>query len=180
MDRNEEIKAYRKKYSALMAACWQDEDVKKKFMENPKDVLKEYSIPVEESKEYQVIEADKYSTYVVLPYEGVEEAVQSLFKIFHTWSEQGKQIIKPGCELRLIQNTESTNYVVLPACPDLYTGEEKVMLQQANGVTAVDVEVALQLEVAVQVFSVQSAAAVTTAAVGAEAAALVVGFIVLI
>ncbi|MBD5457980.1 MAG: hypothetical protein HDR27_05330 [Lachnospiraceae bacterium] len=180
MDRNEEIKEYRKKYSALVAACWQDEDVKKKFMENPKDVLKEYSIPVEDSKEYQVIEADKYSTYVVLPYEGVEEAVQSLFKIFHTWSVQGKQIIKPGCELRLIQNTESINNIVLPVCPDLYTEEEKVMLQQANGVTTMDVDVAVQLEIAVQAVSVQSAAAVTTAVAAAEMAALVFGFIVLI
>lgn len=180
MDKSEEIKAYRKKYSELIAACWQDEDVKTKFMENPKEVLKEYSIPIEEFKNYQVIEADKYSTYVVLPYEGVEDAVQSLFKIFHLWSEQGKQIIKPGCELRLIQNTEDMNYLVLPVCPDIYTEEEKMMLQRADGVTTVDVEVAVQLEIAVQVFSVQSAAAVTSAAVGAEVAALVLGVIVLI
>jgi len=180
MDRNEEIKEYRKKYSELIAACWQDEDVKKKFVENPKDVLKEYSVPVEESKQYRVIEADKYSAYVVLPYENVEEAVQSLFRIFHAWGEQGKQIIKPDCELRIIQNTADTNYVVLPVCPELYTEEEKAMLQQADGVTVVDVEVAVQLEIAVQVFSAQSAAVVTTAVAGAEVAALVLGVIVLI
>lgn len=180
MDRNEEIKEYRKKYSKLIAECWQDEKVKKNFMENPKDVLEEYSIPVEASKQYKVIESDKYSTYVVLPYEGVDEAVQSLFKLFHVESDKGKQIIKPGCELRLIQNTPDTNYIVLPFCPDLYTEEEKMALQLADGITTVDVDVALQIEVAIQVFSVQSAAAVTTQYVGAEIAALVLGFIVLI
>lgn len=180
MDRNEEIKEYRKKYSRLIAACWQDEEVKKKFLENPKEILKEYSIPVEESRQYQVIEADKYCAYVVLPYEEVEEAVQSLFKLFHMWSEQGKQIIKPGCELRIIQNTADTNYFVLPASPELYTEEEKMLLQQLDGITTVDVDVAVQLEIATQVFSVQSAAAITTAAVGAGIAAFVFGFIVLI
>ncbi|MDE6751126.1 MAG: hypothetical protein K2K21_18975 [Lachnospiraceae bacterium] len=181
-DRNDEIKEYRKKYSALIAECWQDEDVKKNFMENPKDAFKEYSIPVEESKQYQVIEADKNSTYVVLPYEGAEEAVQSLFKLFHIWSENGNQIIKPGCELRLIQNTADTNYIVLPFNPELYTEEEKMSLQQADGCTTVDVDVALQSEIAIQVISVQSAIAATTYVAGAEVGALVVvaGVIVLI
>ncbi len=181
-DRNDEIIEYRKKYSALIAECWQDENVKKNFMENPKDALKEYSIPVEDSKQYQVIEADKYSTYVILPYEGAEEAVQSLFKLFHILNEKGNQIIKPGCELRLIQNTADTNYIVLPFSPELYMEEEKMALQQADGCTTVEADVAIQTEIAVQVVSVQSAAAVTTYAVGAEVGALVVvaGVIVLI
>lgn len=180
MDKNEEIKAYRKSYSKLVAACWQDEDLKKNFLNNPKDILKEYSVPVEESKQYQVIEADKYSTYVVLPYERTEEAIQSLFKLFHLWSDKSSQIIQKGCELRIIQNTADTNYIVLPCCPDLYTENEKMELRLANGYTVTDVDVAVQLEVAVQVISAQSVAAVTTAAAGAEVAALVVGFIVLI
>lgn len=181
-DRNDELKEYRKQYSALIAECWQDENVKKNFMENPKDALKEYSIPVEESKQYQVIEADKNSTYVILPYENTEEAVQSLFKLFHILNEKGNQIIKPGCELRLIQNTADTNYIVLPFSPELYTEEEKMALQQADGCTTVEADVAIQTEIAVQVVSVQSALAATTYAVGAEVGALVVvaGVIVLI
>lgn len=177
-DRNDEIKEYRKKYSALIAECWQDEHVKKNFIENPKDALKEYSIPVEESKQYQVIEADKYSTYVILPYENTEEAVQSLFKLFHIWSEKGNQIIKPGCELRLIQNTADTNYIVLPFSPELYTEEEKMALQQSDGCTTVEADVAIQTEIAVQVVSVQSALAATTYVAGAEV--IVAAVIVLI
>lgn len=180
MDNNEKLNEYRKNYARLAAACWQDEDVKRKFMESPEELLQEYSIPVEEGKQYQVVEADKYSTYVVLPYEEAEAAVQALFRMLHTWGEKGEQLIKPGCELRIIQNTKDTNYLVLPFCPELYTEEEKMSLLEADGSVTIDADVAVQFEIAVQLVSAQSVIAVTTEAAAAEVAAFVLGVIVLI
>ena len=177
MDR-EELNGYRKNYARLVAACWQDEDVKKKFLESAEELLKDYSVPVEESKQYLVIVADKFSAYVILPYEGVEEAAQTLFRMLHTWSDKEKQIIKPGCELRIIQKTADTNYLGLPFCPELYTEEEKMSLQKADGCVTMDVDVVAQLELAVYLAVAQTIAEATTAIVTAEV--LVLGVIVLI
>jgi hypothetical protein len=56
-----------KKLGKLVAAIWQDESLKKRFIEKPKQVLKEYGIDARSDKELVVLENTKDKTHIVLP-----------------------------------------------------------------------------------------------------------------
>ena len=45
-------------YGELISRCWEDEDFKKRFINETAEVLKEAGLPVEENVEYKVIEAE--------------------------------------------------------------------------------------------------------------------------
>ena len=54
--------------------------VKKRFVEDPEAVLSEAGFDVEEGVTYKVIEQPKMVRYVVIPYEGAQDAVQTFTK----------------------------------------------------------------------------------------------------
>ena len=59
----------------LIAATWQDESVKKRFIDEPKQVLKEYGIETGEDMELVVLEDTKDKTHIVLPEPPTDDAV---------------------------------------------------------------------------------------------------------
>ena len=158
------------KYSALIADCWQDDQEKAHFIQDPIGTLKERGIPVDETKKYKVIEAEKRSRYIVLPYEESQTALTILYKELNGFCAKGNQIIKQDCELRLIQNTNDTIYLVIPYSPSLYTEEERLTLEKSSGYAETETVLFVALE--------EIHVAVTTTLIEGEI--FVVGVVVLI
>jgi len=105
-------------YGELVARAWEDETFKNRFLNTPKEVLKEAGIAVDEGVEYKVIEAPKLVQYLVLPHEGREESLTELAKLVTSMADKEGPALPEGAELRIIQNTGSVRYLVLPAAPD--------------------------------------------------------------
>lgn len=111
-------------YGEVVAKCWEDEEYKKRFIEDPESVLIEAGIPVEEGVTYKVIEAPKLVNYIVLPDENVKPVIQEITKQLLNKADKGDKILPEGTEVRLIQNTEDTRYLILPASPKSLTKAE--------------------------------------------------------
>ena len=107
----------RVKYGELVQKAWDDEEFKKKFVEDPEAALAEAGLPVEEGVTYKVIEAPKDVQYLVLPAENVKEPIQSLTKGLLAKAEQGDEIIPKDVEVRIVQNTDDIRYLILPPSP---------------------------------------------------------------
>ena len=107
----------RVKYGELVPKAWDDEEFKKKFVEDPEAALAEAGLPVEEGVTYKVIEAPKDVQYLVLPAENVKEPIQSLTKGLLAKAEQGDEIIPKDVEVRIVQNTDDIRYLILPPSP---------------------------------------------------------------
>ena len=151
--------------------------------------MAEAGIPVEEGLTYKVIEAPKLVEYFVLPEENVQPAIQALTKRILSKADKSDEILPAGTELRIIQNTEDTRYLILPASPKTLTQAE-LQTVFGGGDTAVETStVAVQTGVAVTTggvaaevaaIEIQTVATTTTAAAEAEVVAVVGAVIVLI
>lgn len=175
MSENKELQML---YGELIAKCWDDEAFKTRFVQEPEAVLREYGLPVQDGVEYVVVEAPKGVRYAVIPYDPPAELVKGLAKELLSGVENGRKTLLPeGMELRVLQNTETTRYVVLHEKPDTLTKAQLDMKVGGGKSAAVNYHYAVNVDVAVE-----AAVTVTTAAVNFEAAAvaLVVGAIVLI
>jgi hypothetical protein len=64
---DEKTKELAKKWGRLAAAVWQDESLKKRFIDEPKQVLKEYAIDAPEDMDLAVVENTKDKNYIVIP-----------------------------------------------------------------------------------------------------------------
>lgn len=164
-------------YGEVVAKCWEDEAYKKRFIEDPESVLTEAGFAVEEGVNYKVIEQPKLVKYLVLPHEDAKEAVQALAKSFLNQVERKDAIIPEGAEVRIIQNTDDTRYMILPASPKSLTQAELAMA--AGGDSAkVNTDVVLNAEAAVNV--VEAVDIATSAQAGAEVSVVAVAVGVLI
>ena len=165
------------KYGEVVAKCWEDEAYKKRFIEDPESVLTEAGFAVEEGVTYKVIEQPKMVRYVVIPYEGAQDAVQTFTKYLLNAAEKKDVIIPEGAEARIIQNTEDVRYMILPASPKSLTQAELAMV--AGGDSAkVNTNVVLNAEVTVN--AVEAVDMVTTAQTGAEVSVVAIAVGVLI
>ena len=177
----------RVKYGELVQKAWDDEEFKKKFVEDPEAALAEAGLPVEEGVTYKVIEAPKGVQYLVLPAESVKEPIQSLTKGLLAKAEQGDEIIPKDVEVRIVQNTDDIRYLILPMSPKSLTQAELKMVaggdfqQVSSNVYGVTNGVAFA-EAAAAVVEVELASTTTTFEFVAEVGVGVVaiGVIVLI
>ncbi len=165
------------KYGEVVAKCWEDEAYKKRFIEDPEDVLKEAGFVIEEGVTYKVIEQPKLVKYLVLPYTDARDAVQSLAKGFLNQVERKNVIIPEGAEVRIIQNTEDTRYMILPASPKSLTQAELAMAAGGDSVK-VNTNVTLNAEVTVNV--VEAVDLATSAQAGAEVSVVAIAVGVLV
>ena len=165
------------KYGEVVAKCWEDEAYKKRFLEDPEGVLSEAGFAVEEGVNYKVIEQPKLVKYLVLPHEDAKEAVQALAKGFLNQVERKDAIIPEGAEVRIIQNTDDTRYMILPASPKSLTQAELAMAAGGDSVK-VNTDVVLNAEAAVNV--VEAVDIATSAQAGAEVSVVAVAVGVLI
>lgn len=122
----------------IYSQCWESEEFKKNFMENPKKVLDEYGVPYDDAKEYRILEAPAKTMLYVLPYEGVKEAMKAISEGFMTNVKdvedgEAKQIIPEGWSLQFVQNTEDVSYIVIPNSPENMTPEELEMINGGCG-----------------------------------------------
>lgn len=122
----------------VFSQCWESEEFKQHFMEDPKSVFEEYGVPYEEDKEYKVMDAPKKTMVYVLPYEGVKEAVQAITEgllgnVKDVEGKEAKQIIPEGWSIQLLQNTEDVDYIVIPSSPEEMTPEELEMINGGCG-----------------------------------------------
>ncbi len=175
------------KFGEIVAKCWEDEAYKKRFIEDPEDVLKEAGFAVEEGVTYKVIEQPKLVKYFVLPNEDTKEAVQILSKGLLNRVEQKDHFIPEGVEVRLIQNTDDVRYLVLPASPKTLTQAELKMVAGGDSAVAISNVVAVTngaaaLEGAIVVLEGEAVSTTNVAMFEFDAAAAVValGVIVLI
>ena len=57
----------RRKLSDLFAACWKDDALKARLMEDPKAVLAEHGLPVPDSLNLKVVANDDTTVHITLP-----------------------------------------------------------------------------------------------------------------
>lgn len=163
------------KYGEIITKCWEDAEFKQSFINDPEAVLEQYGIELKEGVDYKVIEAPKLVEYIVLPYDGTKDALVELSKKMLQQAESKQAIIPEGTEVRIIQNTEDTNYLILPPSPKNLTSAELALVSGGDSVYA-NLDVAL----------VQTEAVVTTTTAALElevylgAGVVAVGVIVLI
>ena len=151
-------------YGEVIAKCWDDENFKQKFLADPETVLADAGFKLEEGVTYKVIEAPKLVNYFVIPHEDAKEAVQKISAKLLNRVEKADVVIPEGVEVRIIQNTDDTRNLILPASPKTLTATELKAIS-GGGWTFFSSNVALNAEVA------QSIVAVTTVAVGEETVA---------
>ena len=159
-------------YGELISRCWEDEDFKKRFINETAEVLKEAGLPVEENVEYKVIEAEVNENYVVLPDKNVAETVKDLTKLLLSVTERSDIIVPEGSKIVVLQNTGNLHYIVLKKAPEVLT---EVELDMVAGGKGKNVEQAINYGLAV---NVQTAAAVTTVAAALNSAAAAVTVVV--
>ena len=111
-------------YGEIVSKCWNDENFKKKFVADPESVLADAGFKLEEGVTYKVIDAPKGVRYVVIPCEGAKEVVQKISAGLLSRVESDEVIVPEGIEIRLVQNTDDTRYLILPASPKTLTAAE--------------------------------------------------------
>ena len=164
-------KEMRLKYGEIVAKCWEDEEFKKNFINDPEEIFKEYGMDLPEGIEYKVIVAPKDIEYIIIPAKEVKEAAQGLAKFFLQSAETADRIVPEGKEIHILQNTESLSYVILPASPKTLTAAELARISGSGSADA---------EVEVEVVEVEATVSTTTTGVEVEVGVAVVCAAVLI
>ena len=156
------------KYGEVIAKCWEDEAYKKRFIEDPEGVLSEAGFVVEEGVNYKIIEAPKLVEYLVLPHAETKAAVQKMTKLFLNRVEKSDAVIPQGKEVRILQNTEDTRYLILPASPQSLSQAELQLVAGGDDSTVT------YTETMVAVYETEAVAADTTVAVECEVVAALI------
>ncbi len=173
------------KYGEVVAKCWEDEAYKKRFIEEPEAVLSEAGFVLDEGVTYKVIQQPKMVKYLVLPHADTKDAVQDIAKAFLNRVEKQDIVIPDGAEVRIIQNTDDTRYMILPPSPKSLSQAELAMVAGGDSVktysNAVTATNALQTaEVATTVVELELASTSTTIEFEAEVGVVAVGLAVVV
>ena len=163
-------------YGELISRCWEDDEFKKRFIENTAEVLTEVGIPIKEGVDYTVVEAEAEDRYIILPATQVAETVRELSKLLLSVSEQTDIIVPEGSKIVILQNTEKVNYIVLKKAPQVISEVELDMVVGGKGKNAavtINYGAAVNITVAVNVNTAAAVDIVAGAAVTAGAAAVV-------
>ena len=168
-----EMKDVKTALGEVFSQCWESEEFKQHFIEDPKPVFEEYGVPYDDSKEYKVMDAPKKTIVYVLPYEGVRKAVQAITEglmgsVKDVEGEEAKQIIPEGWSIQFLQNTEDVNYIVIPSSPEDMTPEELEMINGGCGFLGIVLVAGVVLVAGAVVFMGAVAVSAAAAAVVAE------------
>lgn len=129
------IKDQQAKIGEVFSQCWESEEFKKAFMEDPKAIFDEYGVNYNKKKEYKVLDTPDKTVIHVLPYEGIKAGLKDMYdrlneNVKDLGDEEGKAIIPEGWTYQIVQNTEDTIYFPIPLSPENLTPEE---LELVNG-----------------------------------------------
>ena len=178
------------KLGEVYSQCWESEEFKQAFIEDPKAIFKEYDINYSDDIEYRVIDTPDKTIVHVLPNKQIKTAMKALTDKFNKLVEDiddndSKQILLDGWKWEIYQNTENVVYLPIPLCPENLTPEE---LEMVNGgclilalvfafVTTVTAEATLAVTTAVSMFfALVTVAAAMDVLVGVEFIELAVVF----
>ena len=123
------------KLGEVFSQCWESEEFKKAFMQDPKAIFREYDVNFDDSKEYRILDTPEKTMIHVLPYEGIRPAMEKLCETFmkhvkDLGDEDSKQLLLEGWKWEIYQCTEDVIYMPIPLCPENLTPEE---LEMVNG-----------------------------------------------
>ncbi len=155
--------------SLAAARSWRDPEYRARLVAEPKAVLADEGLELEDYVEVRVLEDTETLKYLPLT-RGTADAAEALDAIrpFIPLAE--------GCELRIVQSTERLRYLVLPTMSGNVTpavSERELARAASRGVTHPDtVEVEVEVDTTTTVS--QTATSVTSIGAAAEAAAAVV------
>ncbi|MBQ7514971.1 MAG: NHLP leader peptide family RiPP precursor [Schwartzia sp.] len=162
-------------YGNIVVKCWEDEAYRKRFLEDPEEVLAEAGFVLDEGVTYKVIEAPKFVEYLVLPHTNTKEAVQEMAKRFLNKAEKNDALLPRESEVRIVQNTEDLHYLILPVSPKSLTKAELKMVAGGDEMTT-EVEEAVVQTYDVASTTVEAVEIGTTAVVDCEV--VVVGVVI--
>ena len=175
----EGIEDQKTKLGEVFSQCWESEEFKEAFKQDPKAIFDEYGINYLPDKEYRILETPAKTVIHVLPYEGIKAGVADLSKrlmdmVGETPDDEGKMIIPDGWSYTIVQNTEDVINMPIPVSPENLSPEE---LELVNGgclifglvfVVVTVAEVAASVSFAFAVVSLAAVAAAVFLAVAAE------------
>lgn len=96
-----EVKEQVDRLGEVFAQCWESDEFKQAFIEDPKAIFKEYGVNYAEDKEYVIIDSPEKTMVKVLPYGGIKSALREytnswMKKVEDLEDNEGKQIILDG------------------------------------------------------------------------------------
>lgn len=115
-------------YGNIISRCWEDPEYKANFIKNPKELMKEAGLPVDEASEYKVVEAEPTDHYILLPHDHVQETAKEISKLLLTVAENTDIIVPEGTRIIVLQNTPTLKYFVLKKAPDILSDVELDMV----------------------------------------------------
>ena len=107
------------KLGEVFSQCWESEEFKKAFMQDPKAIFREYDVNFDDSKEYRILDTPEKTMIHVLPYEGIRPAMEKLCETFmkhvkDLGDEDSKQLLLEGWKWEIYQCTEDVIYMPIP------------------------------------------------------------------
>ena len=158
-------------YASIIARCWQDDSYRKEFIQDPTALCQKEGIIIPEGVSFVVKENTADTTYVVMPDQRVDEAIQQFSEALASLLP-----LPDGHSLTMIQNTPEINHIVLPLPP----ASIGVELSEADLAAIAGGAVGVNAEVAANAYAVANAAAWANVAAATMAAAAAVAVCVLV
>ena len=115
-----------------------------------------------------------------MPHDRTKEALVELSKKILQQAENKQSIIPEGTEVRIIQNTEDTNYLILPPSPKTLTSAELVLVSGGGKHKKIYANLDVGLLQTELIVTTTSGALEVEAYLGAGVVAVVLGALVLI
>lgn len=152
------------KLGEVFSQCWESDEFRDAFIEDPKAIFEEYEIAYDKNANYKVFQTPDKTLVHILPYKGVKKAIKNFSDLMMRHvedidDEDEKQVLPEDWSWQIIQNTEDTYYIPIPLCPENLTPEE---LELVNGGCIVGL----------LIFVFQTATIATTTSVATEVVAV--------
>jgi len=164
-------------FASMIASCWKDQAYRDRFIADPNGVCLSEGIVIPEGVKFVVKENNLQTTYVVLPTQDVDEAINTFSEVLKTLLP-----LPEGHSFTLVQNTEQVNYIVIPAPPaelGIELSDDAELELAVGGAVGVNAEVAANAVAVANAAAWANVAAATLGVVAASAAAVAVCVLVL-
>jgi len=115
--------------STLIVRCWKDSDYCSRFLEDPLTLCREAGVSMPEGVKFVAKQDTNKIKNIVLPDKDVESALPLLNDFIKSHP------LQDGQSLTILQNTDTTNYIIIPKQPDQIdlSLTEDQMLEAATG-----------------------------------------------
>lgn len=134
-EQQRQLEEQQAKLGEIFSQCWESDEFKQAFIEDPKSIFAEYGVNYIDELNYKIIDTPEKTIIQVLPYKGVKGGVHKFTdtlnkKVEDLNDDDEKQVLLEGWKYEIYQNTEDTIYMPIPICPESLSPEE---LEMVNG-----------------------------------------------